>query len=206
MEIVDDIKLYLPQYLSSEEQGRLREELAKFPTDGTKDTVYTSIFKDADYVLQGDAIGFMPYLIFPSTDIRKVPVTLLSNTCDMSNDNKRMYDSRVMYAPILNLEKFEMSLRKKYDNQRVDNLIKSIKAQHISQILYLPKGGSMQYEGIVFFDRAISAPLNKELVCQMCANRMFSLSNFGFYLFLLKLSIHFTRVQEKIDRATAENL
>jgi hypothetical protein len=35
---------------------------------------------------------------------------------------------------------------------------------------------------------------------------LFTLSNFGFYLYLLKLSIHFTRIQEKIDRSTGEDL
>ena len=51
MELVDDIKLYLPQYLSSDEQKKLKEELAQFPLDGTKDTVYTTALSGADYLL-----------------------------------------------------------------------------------------------------------------------------------------------------------
>ena len=31
-------------------------------------------------------------------------------------------------------------------------------------------------------------------------NRIFTLSDYGAYLFLLKLSIHFTRVQDKVER------
>lgn len=34
MELIQDISLYLPQYLSSSEKDRMREELRNFPTDG----------------------------------------------------------------------------------------------------------------------------------------------------------------------------
>lgn len=206
MELVDDIKLYLPQYLSSEGQNVLKEELAKFPFDGTKDTIYTCALDGADYLLQGDGIAEMPYLMFPDDRKGKVPALLLSNTCDMSVDNKRMYPSRIMYAPIISLEKFESKLRTKYPDERVDALVNAIKKQHISQILYLPKGCNLSYEAIVFFDRAISVPISSELVKEMCQGKLFTLSNFGFYLFLLKISIHFTRVQERIDRATGKDL
>lgn len=206
MDIVDDIKLYLPQYLSSDEQKKLKEELAQFPLNGTKGVVYTSALNGAEYLLQGDGIAEMPYLVFPDTHIGKVPALMMSNTCDMSTDNKRMYDSRIMYAPIMSLDKFESRLKQKFQNDRVDALVKSIKDQHISQILYLPKGGNMEYDGIVFFDRAISMPISEELVDGMCQKKLFTFSNFGFYLFLLKMSIHFTRVQEKIDRSSGKDL
>ncbi len=42
MDTIEDIKLYLPQYLSSSEKDVLIKELRKFPTNGTKDTIYTS--------------------------------------------------------------------------------------------------------------------------------------------------------------------
>jgi hypothetical protein len=64
MELAEDIKLYLPQYLSADEQKRLREELAKFPVDGTRGTIYTNALKDADYLLQGDGIALCPMLHF----------------------------------------------------------------------------------------------------------------------------------------------
>lgn len=206
MDVVDNIKLYLPQYLSDSEKTRLKEELSKFPMDGTIDTVYTSSLKDAEYLLQGDGINNVPYLSFPNTTINNVPVLLLSNTCDMSTENKRMNECRIMYSPILKLEKYEELLKKNYTPDRVENHLKEIRKQYISQILYLPKGANLDYEGIVFFDRSISIPLNEERVKEMCKNKLFTLSNFGFYLYLLKLSIHFTRIQEKIDRSTGEDL
>lgn len=187
MDVVDNIELYLPQYLSDSEKTRLKEELSKFPMDGTKDTVYTSSLKDAEYLLQGDGINNVPYLSFPNTTINNVPVLLLSNTCDMSTENKRMNECRIMYSPILKLEKYEELLKKNYTPDRVENHLKEIRNQYISQILYLPKGANLDYEGIVFFDRSISIPLTEELVKEMCKNKLFTLSNFGFYLYLLKL-------------------
>ena len=206
MEVVDNIKLYLPQYLSDKERSRLREELAQFPMDGTKDTVYTSALQDADYLLQGDGIGMVPYLNFPDLTIKKVSVLLMSNTCDMSTENKRMNDSRIMYSPIIRLDKYVQLLKRNFPEERVANHLKDIRAQYVSQILYLPKGGKLDYEGIVFFDRSISLPLDEKRVKEMCEHKLFTLSNFGFYLYLLKLSIHFTRIQEKIDRTTGNDL
>lgn len=206
MDLDDEIKKYLPQYLSDAELNHLKDELAKFPTDGTKDTIYTMALNGADFLLQGDGIGKMPYLNFPNVDVRSLNAILLSNTCDMSTENKRMNPCRIMYAPILNFEKYADKLRESFPEQRVTNHLKDVKAQLISQMLYLPKGGKMDYDGIVFFDRAISLPLTEDIVKNMCGNKLFTLSNFGLYLFLFKLSVHFTRIQERIDRTTGEDL
>lgn len=206
MDMDEEIRKYLPQYLSDAELSHLKDELAKFPTDGTKDTVYTIALNGANYLLQGDGISNVTYLNFPKTDIRPVNAILLSNTCDMSTENKRLNPCRIMYAPILNFDKYAENLRKYFSEQRVSNHLKDVKAQQISQMLYLPKGGKMDYDGIVFFDRAISIPLTEDEVRTMCDNKLFTLSNFGLYLFLFKLSVHFTRIQERIDRTTGEDL
>lgn len=206
MDLDDEIKKYLPQYLSDAELNHLKDELAMFPTDGTKDTIYTMALNGADFLLQGDGIGKMPYLNFPNADVRSLNAILLSNTCDMSTENKRMNPCRIMYAPILNFEKYADKLRESFPEQRVTNHLKDVKAQLISQMLYLPKGGKMDYDGIVFFDRVISLPLTEDIVKNMCGNKLFTLSNFGLYLFLFKLSVHFTRIQERIDRTTGEDL
>lgn len=206
MELGEEIKKYLPQYLSDTSLQQLKEELAKFPTDGTKDTVYTSVLSEANYLLQGDGVAEMNYVDFPNTNVGHVNAILMSNTCDMSTDNKRMNPCRIMYAPILNFAKYEEKLRRDFPIERANNHLKDIKAQQISQILYLPKGGKLQYDGIVFFDRAISIPLSEETVERMCNKKLFTLSNFGLYLFLFKMSFHFTRIQEKIDRITGEDL
>ncbi|MCQ2976348.1 MAG: hypothetical protein MJ211_16220 [Bacteroidales bacterium] len=201
--ITEDISLYLPQYLSANEKDSLKKELGEFSKNGTQKNIYTNALDKANYLLQGDGICNVQYCNFPNTEIRQIPVLLLSNTCDMSLDNKRINPCRVSFAPLINLEKYQnqllISLK---DKDRVESHINDIKKQHITQILYLPKGGKLEYEALVFFDMAISLPLNDELVKNMCENKLFTLSDFGFYLFLLKLSVHFTRVKEKIGRNT----
>ena len=157
-------------------------------------------------MLQGDGVANLDYINFPDVVIKPIDVILLSNTCDMSIENKRMNPCRIMYAPILKFDIYARKLRESFPSQRVDNHLRDIKAQQISQAMFLPKGGKMDYDGIVFFDRAISIPLSEETMQSMCDNKLFTLSNFGLYLLLLKLSIHFTRIQERIDRTTGEDL
>lgn len=210
MDFFDDISLYLPQYLSNKDT--LKKELKDFPTDGTTDTIYTSALNQVNYVLQGDCIDDMSYLNYPDTTVKKTPALLLSNTCDMSIENlkKRMNNCRILYTPLIRFDKYEALLHKKYtteeDKIRINNHLKDVKSQFITQILYLPKGGKLQNDSIIFFDRAISLPLNQETVNHMCDRKIFTFSNFGFYLFLLKISIHFTRIQEQIDRDAGVDL
>lgn len=206
MDEFDKRDLYLPQYLSSLERDALRKELASFPTDGTKDTIYTSALDGVNYLLQGDGIDEMPYVNLPDLKIGKVQGILLSNTCDMSTENKRVNPCRIMFAPLIDFSKYSQMVYANYNKAKAESHLNDLKRQYITQALYLPKGAKLKNDSIVFFDRAISLPLTEELVEQFSKKKIFTLSNFGFYLFLLKISIHFTRIQEKIDRATGEDL
>lgn len=195
----DEIKRYLPQYLSAKSTQELFEQLDQFPTDGTKDTVYTSALRWDGNLYQGDGIADINYMDFPNPTIRRVNVILLSNTCDMQPGNKRINPCRIMYAPLLNYEKYSLAIRKNFP-EKAENHLKALKQQHITQAMYLPKGAGLKNDAVVFFDRAISLPLRKGIIKEFQDKRIFTLSNFGFYLFLLKLSMHFTRIQEKVDR------
>lgn len=205
MKIPDDIDLFLPRYLSDTSKETLIKELKNFPTDGSKDVIYTSALDGVDYLLQGDGVKDVDYVSFPDVKhVGKVPVILISNTCDMSIGNHRINDCRIMFVPILNLDKYQkMLLEKGISSKRIEQHINDIRSQYITQILYLPKGKAgigLGYEGIAFFDRALSIPLNDDVNRKFVSNKIFTLSDFGFYLFLLKLSYHFTRIQERIDR------
>ena len=59
---------------------------------------------------------------------------------------------------------------------------------------------------MVYKRQAISVPLRANVVESKCADKLFTLSNFGIYLFLLKMAGHFTRIQERITRSTGEDL
>lgn len=106
----------------------------------------------------------------------------------------------------MSYDKYEALIKKNYSLEAAEGHLKDLRSQYVTQALYLPKGGGLDYNAIVFFDRAISIPINEESVDLFCKNRLFTLSDYGLYLFLLKLSIHFTRIQEKIDRTTGVDI
>ncbi len=199
---INDINLYLPKYLSSESYTDLINCLKDFP-DNIVNRIYIYYNKE-DFIYQGDGIN--NFIIVDVDDSFKIKsnkgkVIILSNTCDISLENKRYFPTKILYAPILSLSKYIKTLKNNnLNNEIIENHIKSIKSQHITQIFYLPKSGCLEDDGIVFLDRINNCSIkgvNKDFIKK---ERIFTLSNYGFYLFLFKLSIHFTRMMENIDR------
>jgi hypothetical protein len=201
----DEIKKYLPQYLSPESQNILFEDLKKFP-DNIDQRLYSTRLIDHELIYQGDGIDGLPVCNFPSTDTRELPVIVFSNTCDVNPANARFFDSRIVYSPIFQLEKYKKMLidefvtTHKHTIDAINNHIEAVKKQLVTQILFLPKGGRLQNDSIVFLDRVNNYPLGKVHVEDVKRKKIFVLSNYGLYIFLIKLSIHFTRIQENVDR------
>jgi hypothetical protein len=79
----------------------------------------------------------------------------------------------------------------------------AIKNQDITQIFYLPSSLNIE-ESIVFLDRINNSSNNFIDRSSLKETRTFTLSNLGFYLLLLKLSISFTRIAEKVNRPIVE--
>lgn len=201
MDFEDSIKLYLPQYLSEEKLKDLKRQLRDFATGHDNGKYFTTRLKNDPNLFQGDGI-IAPMCNFPDLTVKEVPVLLLSNTCDMDINNNRPNSCRLMYAPILNLDKYIQSLKnRKLEETTISTHIADIKNQVVSQIFYLPTSVFWGHDSIILFDRAMSIPLTKENIFSCIKSRSFSLSNYGFYLLLLKLSYHFTRIQEKVDRS-----
>lgn len=196
--ILDYIDEYLPKYLSEPSWDEIKEQLRKFPTDGTKDTVYTCKLSDCEQIFQGDGIAEIPYYDPISENIMPANVMVLSNTCDISLENKRFESLNVCVAPLFNLEKYRNRLlsSKKFTVTQIDSHIEKIRKQMVTHVVYLPKNSKMQYDAIVRLDKICSVDRRKI----SNKNRLFTLSDYGLYLFLLKLSIHFTRIRERIDR------
>lgn len=207
MNILDDIDIFLPKYLSESSDKELKEQLKKFPTDGTKDTIYTSALAGNNEIFQGDGIAKIPYYDAGSQEIHPVSVMVLSNTCDMSSKNERFESINVCVAPLFNLEKYQKRLLDRgFDEQRIVSHITEIKRQAVTHVVYLPKSAKLPYEAIVRLDRLCSVDRRRISVEHLKQNRLFTLSDYGLYLFLLKLSIHFTRIRERIDRYKGEIL
>jgi hypothetical protein len=192
----DELKIYLPKFLSQESDNELYSSLRDFP-DNIDGRLYTNYLSDSELIYQGDGIKEMLVINLPKTDVKPAPSIILSNTCDIDLDNPRNFPSQIVYSPIFNLEKYRQSLIAK-SNKTVEQInahIASIKRQEPTQIFYLPKLEGRLDESIVFLDRVNNLPSKFVERATVPEKRIFTLSDYGAYLFLLKLSIHFTRIK-----------
>ena len=116
-------------------------------------------------------------------------------------ENIRFFDSRICYCPLLNLNKYkEILLKSGEEEQKVDSHINSIREQRLAQIFYLPSGTVIEEESLVFFNKTVSCDSDFIFQEEKNKNKLFSLSNYGIYLFIFKLSIYLTRLNEGLDR------
>lgn len=202
----EDIKIYLPKYLSPDSERALFEGLRDFP--GNIDSrLYTNYLTDNEVIYQGDGLKDMLVINLPETTIGKGKCMIISNTCDIDPDNPRFFPSQVVYAPIFNLRKYCERLADILGktSAQIQSHTEAIRKQHITQIFYLPELSGVLEESIVFLDRLLNFPSNKIERKAIPKIRLFSLSDYGSYLFLFKLSLHFTRIQEKVERRGLSN-
>ena len=200
-DLFGDIKRFLPKYLSEANTKQLLEELKAFP-DNMDGRFYTRQLRQEEVVFQGDALKGM---IIPNVKERRfsepTAALILSNTCDIDAQNPRYFRSHVCYTPLVSLRAYVQMLKEMgKDEAYLTNHLRSLKHQEITQVLFLPQGEGLPEDALVFLDRISSCDSELLDLKQLQETRLFSLSNYGFYLLLLKLSIHFSRLQEKVDR------
>jgi hypothetical protein len=196
----DEIKKYLPKYLSQEATEKLFQDLKDFP-ENIHGRLYGDVLENENDVFQGDGIIDLPVVNLPDEIVRNGKVMILSNTCDISLDNKRIFFPRIMYCPILRLSKFINTLRKRdIPDERITQFVEAIKKQEVSSIFYLSSGAKLEEEYIAILENVNNCDVKVVPKDEIGERRLFSLSNYGFYLFLFKLSIHFTRIREAVER------
>lgn len=194
----DEIKKYLPYYLNDSAKENLYEALKQFPENIDKRLF---AYREEDFVFQGDGIKDLLIVNLPKEDVVKANCIVLSNTCDIDQRNKRMFTSSVCYTPLINLNKYVARLRAdKYNENKISRFVKSIKKQQVTQIFYLSCPPNLKEEYFVFLDKIVSCDNDYIDRSELNKIRLFTLSNYGFYVFLVKLSMHLTRIRENIDR------
>lgn len=197
----EEIRTYLPKYLSADSKNALLDALKNFPVI-TSDKFYTTKLADTEVIYQGDGLAGFIYIELPKLDTKTVNAIVLSNTCDIAKENVRLFESRVVYTPIVSLKKYQSVLTSSgVEREQLSTHIQSIKNQQITQIFFLPAGPGLEDDSLVFFDRTLN--IRPEYLGdddEIKARRLFTLSNYGHYLLLFKLSFHFCRFQDKVDR------
>jgi hypothetical protein len=191
---LDEIRVYLPKYLTPEKRDELFKDLNAFPNNkpfymGSNDPS----------LLQGDGWVGLVVLNFHTAERRAVSGIVLSNSCDISADNPRAVPPNVVFCPLLSLDRYQSQLIAAGQRQdQVDSVVDTIRRQRVSSILYLPPTPGEKTGRIALFDDVHSHPLSEFVASERWL--LFRLSQFGFYLFLFKLSLHFTRMQEDVQR------
>lgn len=199
----ESFEKFLPKYLSAENYETLLQELKAFP-ENLDSRIYT-IDLEKEIIYQGDGMKNLPIVNLMDIDqgVKRMPCLVLSNTCDMDVANKRFFPASMMYAPIVNMHKYTEILKKNGISERkIESHLENLKKQRLTQIMYLPAYAPQIEESVVFLDRILH--IDNQFIKREDLNelRLFSLSDYGFYLLIFKLSVHFSRIQEKVNRGS----
>lgn len=197
---LEDFKTYLPKHLSTEAQSNLFAELAQFPPN-IDARLYTNRLRNDPHIFQGDGLAALWVADLPSQRIEKARVMVLSNTCDIAPENKRLLGPRLLYCPIISFTKYENLVKAQANQPDPRQHLDDIRMQRNSSMFYLPKNDKLGEEGIALLDRINNCDAQKVDVQDLVCNRLFTLSDYGFSFFLFKLSIHLTRIRERVARS-----
>lgn len=198
---VESLQQQIPSYLTSQDQEVLVRELKAIARGGTAN-YFLSDYQDSfqDSMLQGDGWRGFQLFLFDTGERRSVRGLVLSNSCDIDPANPRDYPTRVSFAPLVKLSTYKTYLDASgISAKRVAAKLASIRAQRTTNIFFLPAGGPLREEYVVRFDEIQSMPVKAHSE-STDREKLFTLSNTGFYMLVLKLSIHFCRLQEKVHR------
>ena len=198
-DIFEQIRLFLPKYLTPEQTRDLFAELSRFP-DIT--SFYLNREDLSGELLQGDGWRGFIAIDFSTGNRKAVSGVIISNSCDISPENTRDRPVNVLFAPLIDLMRYAAILQSvgKTEGQ-IENVLREIRRQRVTSIFYLPHCPGTIQESIILFDDLHAHPLTDFLHRERTA--IFKLNQTAFYIFLIKLSIHFSRFQEGVQRFSA---
>ena len=131
----EDIARFLPKYLSPDEQADLLLELKGFPANIDR-RFYTSVLRREETNFQGDGLEDLLVVNLPDPRVGPAKCMVLSNTCDLDPANSRPFQARLVYAPIMLLEKYKAMLQGRglKTGQALDSHLAAVRRQQITQI------------------------------------------------------------------------
>ncbi|MCB1046546.1 MAG: hypothetical protein KDC10_05025 [Calditrichaeota bacterium] len=190
------LSTFLPKYLTPEKQADLWEEIRNFPRISR---FYLSPELGVENALQGDGWHGFSVIHFNTLEKKTITGMVISNSCDIDPNNIRSHEGRVVFAPIVRMGKYRRLLEKNgMDADKLNGHFESIRRQEVTSIFYLPQVSSDFEESIVFLDDLHSQGISDFVATDRC--RKFQLNQTAFYLLMIKLSIHFSRLNEGFSR------
>jgi hypothetical protein len=192
---LSDLGRYLPPYLSGAERQKLFSEVRKFPNNHD---IYTAS-SDPD-PLQADIWPCLHVVNWHTGEKKQTRAIVISNSCDLSSAPNDDLARKVVFAPLVDLGRYLDLLRANgRSEENIKNIETLIKRQEVARVLFLPSPNTALPDSIALLDDLHSQPL--EELTRAKTTRLVSLNQYGWYIFLIKLSIHFTRLGEGFSRA-----
>lgn len=194
----ESIKDQIPYYLSQNAKDNLVKALSNFPR---QIDYYIDLYKNE--VLQGDGWTEVEVIRFEDGERKLIKGLLLSNSCDVSPDNRRDIPAKLSFASMVKLDRYkDLLIKAGLDQQQIETKVQAIKEQKITSLVYLPKGYTLDEDYVALLDDIHTVPY-RAFEARTEKTKLFTLSNVGFYLFVLKLSVHFCRLHEEVVRDPA---
>jgi hypothetical protein len=191
MEIsADTISKYVPYYLTQPQKDGLVKAMAEFPSCN----YYSSL--EHEGILQGDVWSGLQMFNFDSGERQGKRGIIISNSCDIDSRNGRLMPARMVFAPMIKISVYQNFLeRRGVAQEKIGNHLREIRRQAVTSAFYLPQGRGMDEECIVFLDDMHNVPVAYFEKYEE-SKKILSLSQIGFYVFVMKLSMHFCRMHE----------
>jgi hypothetical protein len=199
---LDDFRVFLPKYLSAESQDKLFEELRSFP-ENISERFYSTTLTGSMSLYQGDGLKNLGWYNGGTGKTILAKGLVISNTCDISSENTRLFQPYLTFAPIWDFQKYIGKLKENLGPDEctaIDSHANAIRQQKITQFFYLPSGSAGTGESFARLDILQSIPLTMMGSENIESERIFSLSNYGFYMLVFKLSVHLSRIRDTVDR------
>lgn len=194
----EDLTTGLPAYLTAADQAAITRGLRDFTQSQRLAAFYYST-RDPE-PLQGDVWGRIDVFNFSTGERKRVRALLVSNSCDISAGNERYLAAKVTVATVISMGAYrQLLLTHGLSEQRVGDHLNQVRAQAVTHLFYLPEGASMDGEHVALLQDLHSLP-TQAMTEDPPKPRLASLSQFAFYLLLFKLSVHFCRFLEDVDR------
>lgn len=199
---MSDSEVYLPPFLTVESRRALLRSLEGFRSQqaGSADVerqytpnYYSDISLEAEWA-QGDVWEGFQVVRFDDGRRKDVNGLILSNTCDVNPANDIPESRPILFCPTLSVDKIEQMQRSAGMQQgQIDSFVANIRKQLVTYMFWLPAVGHYP-ERVVLLDDVHRYPW-KTFEGQS-RKRQVRLSDFGHWLLLIKISIHFCRLNE----------
>lgn len=129
-DIFDQIRLFLPKYLTEQQSRKLFSELGQFPNNYEFYTFRSDLQNE---LLQGDGWRGFIAIDFYSGARKEVSGVVLSNSCDIFSENERTIPVKILFAPLIELNKYEASLLASGKSPaQVGQTLSTIRKQYVS--------------------------------------------------------------------------